>query len=255
VLGRQLSIVGIDTASGGQRISSLISPRSNRGEGRMMPPLQFHRFDEGGHVWRMFIDYFRLVHGNANPGWHPISRHVGSAIESSAASLDAEVLALAVAVEGLAGDCFPHLAPVSAELLTELAEVERAISAVKLTDQTQKRIAGTIGQMRKPRNSDLLRAFVATNNLPAGLFKSWSSLRNASAHGGGDGGREIERALLLRCEVLSLLYSIVFAAINYSGPRTDYSAKGWTKSVWPIPQPPPVAPPHPAAGNAPPPNP
>jgi len=247
VLGRQLSVMVIETSSGAQRITRLTSPSMNRGEGRIHPPLAFLRFDEGGHIWRMFVDYFRHVHANAEPSWHPISRHVGSAIESTAASLDAEVLALAVAVEGLVGECFPNLAPVSAEFLTELDMVETALAAVQLTDQTRKRVKGTIGQMRMPRNSDLVRAFVANNRLPNGLIKSWSSLRNTSAHGGGDGGREIERTLRLRSEVLSLLYSIVFAAINYTGPRTDYSLPGWPTRAWPIPQPPTAAP-APASG-------
>jgi hypothetical protein len=249
VLGRQLSVLVIETRSGGRRITRLISPSTDRGEGRMHPPLEFQRFDEGGHIWRMFVDYFRHAHANADTGWHPVSRHVGSAIESTAASLDAEVLALAVAVEGLVGECFPNLAPVSAAFLAELDTVERALAAIQLTDQTRKRVNGTIGQMRKPRNSDLLRAFVTINHLPNGLLKSWSSLRNTSAHGGGDGGRDIERTLRMRSEVLSLLYSIVFAAINYNGPRTDYSLPGWPRRAWPIPQPA-AAPPVPGATPA-----
>jgi len=244
VLGQQLSVMGIETSSGGQQTTRLISPSMDRGEGKMHPPLEFHRFDEGGHIWRMFVDYFRHVHANADAGWHPISRHVGSAIESTAASLDAEVLALAVAVEGLAGECFPKLAPASAALLAELDAVEIALAAVKMSDQTRQRVNGTIGQMRKARNSDLLRAFIANSHLPSGLLKSWSSLRNTSAHGGGDGGREIERTLRLRSEVLTLMYSIVFAAIKYAGPRTDYSQPGWPTAEWPIPQ-------RPSAGPAP----
>lgn len=240
--GRQLSVMGIETSSSGRRVTRLISPSTARGEGKMHPPLEFHRFDEDGHIWRMFVDYFRHVNANANAGWHPISRHLGSAIESTAASLDAEVLALAVAVEGLAGECFPDLAPVSVEFLAELDEAEAALSGVRLSDQTRQRVSGTIGQMRKPRNSDLLRAFITNSRLPGGLLKSWSSLRNTSTHGGGDGGREIERTLRLKSEVLSLLYSIVFTAINYTGPRTDYSRPGCPTAAWPMPQPPAAAP-------------
>lgn len=250
VLGRQLSVMVIETTAGGQQTTRLISPPTDRGEGRMNPPLEFCGFDEGGHIWRMFVLYFRHVHSNPEPGWHPISRHVGSAIESTAASLEAEILALAVAVEGLVGACFPTLAPVSPDFLAELDAVNTALATVQMTNQTKKRVSGTIDQMRKPRNSDLLRVFVANNRLPNGLIKSWSSLRNSSAHGGGDGGREVERTSRLRSEVLSLLYSIVFAAINYTGPRTEYSLPGWPTRAWPIPQGPAAAP-APAAGPPP----
>lgn len=233
-LGEELSMFAIETHGGGKHLIRLVSPRGDSGKGRMEPPLQFGPFDEGGHVWRVFGDYFRYVHTNPNPGWHPVSRHIGSAVESTAASIDAEVLALAVAVEGIIGDCFPNLSPVTADFLAELENVEKAILLAKLTEQTQKRLAGTISQMRKPRNSDLLRSFIEINGLPPALMKSWSSLRNASAHGRRDAGREIDSTLRLKNEVLALLYSIVMAAIGYEGPRTDYSVKGWPRNNWPI---------------------
>src|SRR5207249_6130671 len=111
----------------------------SRGRGSMSPPLQFQRLDKGGHVWRMFTNYFRHIHPNPKPGRHPISRHVGSAIESTAASLNATVLALAVAVEGLAGDCFSGLAPVSWDFLAELEAVQAVARCVALAERSRKR--------------------------------------------------------------------------------------------------------------------
>jgi hypothetical protein len=243
ILGEQLALMVVETSVGGQHLTRLRSP--SRGHGTMTPPLQFQRLDQGGHVWRMFTNYFRHVHPNVDAGWHPISRHVGSAIESTAASLEARVLALAVAVEGLAGDCFPRLAPVSPELLIELDAVLAAVRGVALGEQTRNRINGSVNAMRAPRNSDILRAFIANNRLPNDLYNSWSRLRHSSAHGGGAGGRDIETMLRLKSEVLSLLYSLVFAAINYTGPRTDYSQPGWPTLAWPIPQPAAAPPPPP----------
>jgi len=239
-LGQQLALMVIETVVGGQHVTRLTSP--SRGHGEMSPPLQFQRWDEGGHVWRMFTNYFRHVHANAEAGWHPISRHVGSAIESTAASLEAMVLALAVAVEGLAYDCFPGIAPVSPDFLAELDAAQAALLAVALGEQNRNRINSSLNAMRAPRNSDVLRAFIANNRLPQGLYTSWSRLRNASTHGCGAGGRDIATTHRLKSEVLSLLYSLVFAAINYTGPRTDYSLPGWPTRAWPIPQPPAAAP-------------
>ena len=249
ILGKQLAVMVIETSSDGQQVTRFTSPSADRGHGDMSPPLQFHRFGEEGHIWRMFCNYFRRVHGDASPGWHPISNHIGRVIESTAASLDTEILALGVAVEGLVGECFPGLAPVSADFLLELDAVQAALSTgqvslpgppvetVALNAKTLGRINGSLAAMRKPRNSDVLRVFIESNRLPRGFYSSWSDLRNASAHGGGAGGRDIEKILRLKSEVLSLLYSIAFAAINYTGPRTDYSLPGWPTRAWPIPQP------------------
>lgn len=238
VLGRQLALMVVETSAGGVHTTRLISPSADRGRGEMPPPLRFHRFDEGGHVWRIFTTYFRHIHSNTEAGWHPISRHVGRALEATAASLDTEILALAVAVEGLMGECFPTLAPVAPAFLTELDAVQAALRGVELTDQTRRRIEGSLNAMRSPRNTDSLRNFIVNNHLALGLYDSWTRLRHTSAHGGGTGGRDIETILQLRHEVLHLLYSIVLAAIGYTGPRTDYSLPGCPMRIWPVPPPP-----------------
>lgn len=240
ILGQQLTLMVVEMIVGTKKVTRLTS--ASRGNGKMSPPLQFEQRDEGGHIWRMFTNYFRHVHSKKDPDWHPKSRHVGSATESTAASLEATVLALAVAVEGLAGDSFPSLAPVDPDLLRHLDNVQSAVQWMPLSQQNRDRISGTLNAMRKPRNSDILRAFITTNRLPKDLYAAWSRLRNASAHGGGAGGREIEEILRLRYQVLSLLYSLVFTAINYGGARTDYSLPGWPNGAWPIPQPPAAAP-------------
>jgi hypothetical protein len=227
--------MGIETGSGGRHITRLTSP--NMGHGEIMPPLKFSRTDFGDNVWRIFSNYFRYIHLNTEPEWHPISRHVSSAIESSVASLEVSVLALAVAVEGLAGECFPNLAPVDPAFLAELDVVQTALQGVKLGEQGRNRINGSIRAMRPPRKSDIIRAFIANNRLENGLFNSWSRLRNTSAHGGGMAGRDAETTLRLRSEVLSLFYSLIFAAINYSGTRTEYSQRGWPTQSWPVPHP------------------
>jgi len=248
VLGQELALMVTETTAGGQQVTRLTSPA--RGKGKVPPPLQFDGLDDGGHVWRLFTDYFRHVHRDARPAWHPISRHIGSVIESTAASLEARVLALAVAVEGLAGDCFPGIAPASPTLLAELDAVQAAIRTVTLEDQSRSRIKGSLDSMRRPRNSDVLRAFIANNHLPSGLYDSWTRLRNASAHGRGTGGRDTETTLRIQNEVLSLLYSLVFAAINYTGRRTDYSLPGWPTRAWPT-RPPAVPPLPPSQASAP----
>jgi hypothetical protein len=253
VLGQQLAVMVVETSSCGQNVTRLTSP--SRGHGKMSPPLHFDKLDQGGHFWRLYVNYFRHINSNTDPDWHPISSHIGRVIESTSASLETEILALGVAVEGLVGECFPGLAPASPDFLADLDSVQTALRGLTLGDQSRTRISGSLGSMSSPRNSDVLRAFIAKNRLPNGLYDSWRRLRNASAHGDGTGGRDIAIILRLKSEVLSLLYSIVFAAINYAGPRTDYSQLEWPTQTWPLPIPETAAPepvaPAPAAGPTP----
>lgn len=231
VLGKQVTLMVVETHVKEAYETRLIS--RSRGDGSLLPPLNLIR-GEGSDVWRMFMNYFYYVQPDPGLGWHPISRHVASTIESTAASLETQILALSVAVEGLAAESFEALAPVSADFLTELASAEAAINNAELTDQSRRRIHGSLSAMRNPRNSDILRTFITTSNLPIDLYDSWSRLRHASAHGSGGGGRDFETILQLRGNVLSLFYSLVFATIGYSGPRSDYSLPGWPVRAWPV---------------------
>ena len=98
----------------------------------------------------------------------------------------------------------------------ELDAVRGALNGLKLDSCVKKvGLEGSIMGMRRPRNSDLVKAFLHAHHLPDGLYESWSRLRNTSAHGGGFRDRDIETVLKLRNEVLCLLYSLVFAAINF----------------------------------------
>jgi hypothetical protein len=246
-LGRQVAVMVVETYSAGQQVTRLTSP--SRGHGKMPPPVRFRRFAEDDNIWQIFTKYFRHIYRNTDRGWHPISRHIASALESTAASLSTHILALSVAVEGLAGECFSDLAPVSPAFLAELDVVEAALGGVTLTESSRNRIVGTISSMRSARNSDVLRAFITNNGLNPGLFESWRRLRNASTHGDGIGERDIETILRMKYEVLSLLYSLVLSAINYTGPRTDYSVQGWPAQQWPIPRPQAALPPPPPGGQ------
>lgn len=230
VLGRELSMMSTEIVSMGQHETRLVSPRN--GEGHIPPPLQFRNIDEGGNIWRMLCDYFMFIRTFDEPRWHPLSRHIGSVIEASTASINAQALALAVAIEGLAADCFQDLAPSDPQLLADIAAAEKALAEIKLV--SSERILGALNPMKKPRNSDLVREFVSRNGLANGLRKSWSKLRNSSAHGDAD-AHEIAKLLKLQREALSLLYSMALRLIGYSGPRTDYSIPNWPEKPWPVP--------------------
>ena len=231
VLGLQPALMAVETNARSQHETRLIS--QSRGKGQLPPPLDVER-GQGNDIWRMFMNYFCYVQPNSTVGWHPISRHVATVIESTAGSLETEVLALSVAVEGLAADSFAHLAPISPDFLSDLDSAEAAIKEIDLNDRGRRRICGSINAMRRPRNSDVLRAFIEEHDLPIGLYDSWSRLRQAAAHGGGGGGRDFEEILKLRGEVLSLFYSLIFATIGYRGPRTDYSLSDWPICLWPV---------------------
>ena len=234
VLGRELTLLTIESLSSTGRYTRLISPFFGRGTGEVAPPLQLTHTDPSDDFWRMFGNYFQFIHRDHTSPMHPVSCQIHSSIESAAASLDAEVLGLAVAVEGLIGGCFSGLATVSEQFLRDLDDADRFLSTAPIAGQVRDRIRGFIPSMRRPRSADALRAFISSQQLHPGLYRSWSRLRNASAHGAGIGSNDYANILRIKNETLALFYAIVLAAINYAGPRTDYSLPGHPRGQWPI---------------------
>lgn len=232
VLGKQLAALVVVTTTGDQEVMRLQSPAP--GHGKMLPPLQFTLTDFDGHFWCLFRTYFRKILQDKDAAWHPISCQISSAIESSAASLNVWVLALAVAVEGIASHAFKNLTTVDPTFMAELDVLQTEIAKIELTDKTRARLKGTLDSFRRPRGSDIVRAFIEKNELPRSSYESWQKLRNSSVHGDGTGGREIEDTVRLKDEVISLLYSMVFLTIGYQGLRSDYSQSGFPKCDWPI---------------------
>jgi hypothetical protein len=234
VLGKQLAWMALETTVGGEQVTRLMSP--SRPFAGMLPPLKVKRLDPGGHLWRMFLDYFRYVHSEKGDMWHPMSRYVGSAIEAHSTSIDASLLALAVAVEGIAGDCFGDLAPVSDETLREIDLVQSAVTDLGLSARVANRVSGSLRAMKQTRGSDAVRAFIDKNGLPTGLYNAWSRARNTTAHGDAR-SLTVEKMFNLWLETLSLFYALVLRAIGYRGLRTDYSVQDWPSVPWPIPEP------------------
>lgn len=229
VLGKQLTLLAVETSVDRKRITRLIS--SNHGSGTLMPPLRFHGSDKVDHIWRMFGNYFMTIRSHLSPDWHPISCQIGRVLASSMASIEVQVLTLSIAVEVLASKYFTNLVSPDPELLRDLDAVINMISDLKLTSRN--RILGALNVLKKSRNSDIVRQFISHHSLDPGLFASWRKLRNSTAHGDAD-GYEAEKLFRLKDEVLFLLYSMVFAIIGYRGPRTNFSLLGWPICSWPV---------------------
>lgn len=236
ILGVPITILVTKTFAGGGERVFLTSPFMSKGSCRMPPPIHFQSIEENGPVWALFHHYFAYVRTSGGDGWHPISKQIGAALESSAASLDAEVLGLAVATEGLAEQCFPTYGAVSGDTIQDIDTAMELLSGLDALPETLRpRLEGALNAMRRARNSDRIREYLRRSGLPITLYRSWSSLRHVSAHGGGAGGRNIIELLRLREEVIFLFYSMILSTVGYSGVRTDYSALGWPCCNWPLP--------------------
>lgn len=233
--GRELTRLTVESSEKNIINSTLCSAKTTGPKGYIQSPLNVNTFDTNGHFWQLFSDYYRHVSSNESLKNNPLSNHISMAIESSVATMEAAVLALAVGVEGIAKHTLKAEAKTqNNELLEEIELVSKAISNLTISETTKKRIQGSINALKNVRTTDLLKNFIENSSLSKGTYEAWNTLRNKVAHGSGLQYEDIELNLQFRDKVIALMYALVFDAIGYKGTFVNYGLVGWPESTWPI---------------------
>ena len=141
--------------------------------------------------------------------------------------MDTESLILSVAIEGLLKEEFDNVDYRNAELKKQIDEARCVIASSGLERNFKDRVLGFFGNMLKPRAKDLLHILKDKNLLDSKLVREYDKLRNSSAHGELADSSRFQVHLDRCAAVLVLFYHIIFLAIGYNGPYTDYSTRGF----------------------------
>lgn len=204
------------------------SCKRNVDQSRIQPPIQFQSVDPSNNVWSLFSKYLgHVINYNNNVLWHPIFRWIHAVIESGCSSIDTESLILSVAVEGLLNEEFNKLEFRSTELEAQIEKVRCIILQSDLEQTFKDRLLGSFGGMLKPRAKDLLHILKDRDLINALLLKEYGKLRDSSAHGEVADSSKFQVHLDRCAAVLVLFYHLIFLAIGYTGPYTDYSTHGF----------------------------
>jgi hypothetical protein len=146
--------------------------------------------------------------------------------------IDAQALALGVAVEGLLAELYNDVVLPSDDFLRDLEAAEAFIQELPISPRVKSRILGSLGPMRKSRAKDRLRALVERNVITKAQYEAWEKLRNSTAHAVV---HELSNKFIGLCNsVLVLAYCLMFNAISYVGPFTDYGTPGWPELWYPF---------------------
>lgn len=240
-LGQFLNPCLIEIASGEWLDTELRSVKlRNPRDSRQEPPLSFRSEPLRQEVYEIATAYYEAIRSHTIEDWHPLSSHVYFLIEAGKAAIELQALGLGVATEGIAGTCFPNLAPVGSDFLKEIEDLQAKLESLGLSETLKARVSGALEAMKEVRNSDNLREFVSQNGLNQRLYKSWKKLRNTSAHGAKFNSLEIAKTIGRLNDVLYLAYAMILKSIGYQGVRTDYSTAGFpdiTPRSNPLPSP------------------
>jgi hypothetical protein len=165
---------------------------------------------------------------------HQIWGHLNAIAEASGSTfIDAKALTLTVTIESFLGSEFPSLAEPDSEFKNALVEMRHYIEAWEVDFAIRERVLGAISNFQYVSATDKMRALVEKGAITKGQYKSWKRLRHPTAHSylstGIDAPDMVQ--LLQDCEVL--FYHLVFYAIDYEGPYTDFATPGWPLKEYP----------------------
>ncbi len=216
-----------------QAITTIVKPQIPVSlKSRRQPPLQYDHIDDQGTVWKLFEKYlFHILSFNENKT-HQLSGHVKSAIAASEGSLEAEALTVSVAIEGILREEFPEVGQLDGKDMQKIDDAKDLIEKFGLDLSIKKRMQGVLNAMKGARAADKLRKIVQNGLLEESLFRAWEKVRHRSAHSFSLDVNDIEKFYQLNNSVELLFNILVFLAIGYAGPYTDYGAKGWPTKIY-----------------------
>jgi hypothetical protein len=191
------------------------------------PPIGFRSRQTAESVWNLFAKYLEYVLTHPKPEWHPMSESVHLAVEGDAGSVDAGMLALAVAVEGVLKIGFPKLAAPDAFLLEQIDAACKLVTESLLDDSFKGRVSGALNAMRASRAKDKLLAVQKAGVIRPELVRAWEKTRHPSVHADGFDKTAIDKIYRNYQSALTLFNELVFLVVGYTGQYSDFSVVGW----------------------------
>lgn len=135
-------------------------------------------------------------------------------------------LDLTVSVEGVLRLAFRGPSTPPPEFQEQISAAQDLIKKSAITEPTRQRILSSIGAMKGFRAQLGLDRFVEKGAVSAEEASAWRELRNKSAHADEMASLDVQTFLDLCHRMTVLFYRLIFTAIGYEGPYTDYGTSG-----------------------------
>jgi len=196
------------------------------------PPLVPSSSDYRKRGWGLFDGFFHYAVDYEEHARPPLSRILQYVVQMADSPIDAKALALGVAVEGLLDERYSSFGEPSAELLKEIDEAIALVCRSDLSERVKARILGSIRGMKRSRAKDRLLGLIDKNVITKDQYDAWEILRNSTAHAVVHSPDN--EFLNLYGRVLVLFHCLLFNAIGYRGPFTDYGTPDWPQNTYPF---------------------
>lgn len=189
-----------------------------------LPPVKVFIADNG--TWDLFDKYLSHFITYEEERWHPTYGIIHSVIQSGLASVEAQALTVAVAVEGILKREFSDIVSPDDETKKQIAIAEKAIKDLDI-DKIENRFLNSLNSMNNVSAADQLYELKNRHLIDEEPIRRWKKLRNTFVHGHELDYQDIQKYLDMHKSVLVLFYQLIFLTVGYTGNYTDYGEYGF----------------------------
>jgi hypothetical protein len=241
VLARVVHVAVIEHA--GDFIETMLISPVPVSKTRLFPPLVARSADDRANLRRLFERYLTFVHSQMSADFvHLCSSYLRNVCEASANSIEAEMIGLCVAVEGIA-NLIPYERSTADD--TTIKAIRRFISDW-LEDQAfrvslRDRVNGMLSQLKNIPPERRLEPLVQTGQLDGACLNSWKRLRNKHVHPQPSKLEELDDRAIQGIlddvhRVYVCLYQLTFVLIGYQGTFSNYASDRFRVEAYPLRQ-------------------
>ncbi len=224
IFGTTLSWATLEITQGQKSIVKIKPPHMGKDISRVFPPLTLTYHAEHNDIWKLFDKYLKHVISFNKNTWHPLFMRIHSVIESGNASFEAKALTISVSIEGILKSEFFKVFEIDENFKKQINRAKELFKKCPdLSSEFQKRLEGSLGNMRNPRAKDRLLILKEKGLIENKFIIAWDKLRNSSAHADSANWEDLQTFLDRYSTVLVLFYQLIFLSIKYTGKYSDYS--------------------------------
>jgi hypothetical protein len=171
-------------SSGDQLEVEFASPQRKSPRTQFDAPISPHSIDFHKHGWQLFARYLAYVVAKTEgTHWNPVAYHLYNACESSANSVDAWAIGIAVAVEALASLIQLPADEAKAQRISLFQDrIHEWIDEQEDFADLFPRVKGLIDSMGNKRPQDVLHALAESGHVDKSYVSAWGELRNRHVH-------------------------------------------------------------------------
>lgn len=216
----------IEAQNNGTRRFGIRSSRRNFPSPRLNPPLELRLSDNAEHIGNILIRYLEYVSPYTKPLYHPISAIIRRTLLSSAISIEAEAIALGIAIESVVTREFSSFGTPKLDIITSLDSAIAHINTWTGDDGIRDRVIKAISGWKGVNAREVLKQLVENGVIAEQHRAAWNAIRHRMVHG-QKGNMSLDE-LLHQCDLTYMgLIRIMFKVLNYEGPYTDRSLGDW----------------------------